>query len=458
MKSLILILSLTLVPFTALAQVQAASPAVPDMNDYVWGFPVIVQEESSFYLVQLPLAVNRSTTDPRLRDVGVYNADGEPVPRVIRPFSDDAEPIERNRQLPFVPLFEDVEGDNGEEIRLLLERTDASTKLQVATGEAIGESVSRELRSYVVDAHQDDEAIEALDLFWTQTGSDFIGQITVEGSDDLASWSALGSAAIADLNENSTSIVQRRVELSDMQRDYLRISWRGLPDDWRLAEVLGAFTQGAQDVARENLLLDHPERDPQDGGRIFSLGGAPTIDRLRIRLPQSNTVITADTYLWSESQGRWNRVARGSWHHIGQSVNIIESEPISIPRTRSDRIKVVVTRGQPDVDMQLEVGWRPDKLLFLAQGAPPFTLVAGRAADAAAGFPQHSIYGVGSITSLAEDSSQATAAALGSRYSLSGPGQLHVDEATDWRTLLLWLGLAFGVGFVGFMATRLLRR
>lgn len=457
MRYLILILSTCLLAIPAMAQTDSGETKFPEMSDYAWGFPVVVQEEASFYSVQLPLDVNRSVTDPELRDAGVYNADGEPVPRLFQPASDDVEQIERTRQLPFVPLFTNSEAVDNEGIKLLFERRGDYARLELSTDETSDEPAERVLMSYIVDTREIDEALEALDLFWTQVETGFIGQVTVEGSDDLRSWNVLGSASVADLDEESTSIVQRRVQLTKTTNDYLRVSWSELPDDWSLAEINGVYTLGVPGIVREEIRLVQSEIDAEDGGRIFSLGGTPKIDRLRIVLPQNNTVIAANVYLWSESQLRWYSVEQGTWHHIGRGTTVIESGPVRISRARSSRIKIIVTRGRPDVEMQLDVGWRPDTLLFLAQGSAPYTLATGRAADALAGYPQQSTYGVRSITSLATGNGQASVGTLGPRYSLGGADQLRVEESINWRTLILWLGLVLGVAFVGFMAMRILR-
>jgi hypothetical protein len=457
MKRTAAIVPICLIACQGFAQTSAEGPADPDMNDYAWGFDVLTSNEASFYSVRLPLEVNQSVTDPELRDAGVYNANGEPVPRIFQPASDDVEQVERNRPVPFVPLYTDIEQISGENIRLLFERRGDYDRLELNTDDAVAAPAQRKVSSYIVDTRQLDEAIEALDLYWTQTPNGFVGQVSVEGSDTLSDWSSLGNGAIADLNENATSIVQRRVKLSKSKHDYLRIRWSELPDAWSLAEISSVYTLGVPGIVREKTMLSHSDIDPTDGGAIYSLNATPKIDQLRIVLPDLNSVITANVFLWSESQQRWYRVADGPWHRIGRGDNIIESAAISIPRARSSRIKVVVTGGQPNTAMQVEVGWRPDTLLFLAQGPAPYTLVAGRAADAQAGYPQQSKYGVQSIAGLATDNTPATTATLGPRRALGGANQMQLKKSTDWRTLILWLGLVLGVGFVGFMAARILR-
>jgi alpha-beta hydrolase superfamily lysophospholipase len=107
--------------------------------------------------------------------------------------------------------------------------------------------------------------------------------------------------------------------------------------------------------------------------------------------------------------------------------------------------------------MQLEVGWRPDKLVFLAQGQPPFTLAAGSANDALNQYPQHRIYGDRSLATLVESNGGMVAASLGPRYELGGPDRLVATKPINWRTLMLWFGLVMGVVFVGLMASKTIR-
>ena len=438
------------------AQSVANDPGVPGLNDYGWGFPVVTSQDANFYSVTLPLDVNRSVTDPDLRDAGVFNADGEPVPRIFLPAVDEVEQVERTRALPFVPLFSDI--DVGEEdIRLLFERRGDYARVELDTGAAGERPAGRKLQSYIADTRELDQAIVAIELFWTQIDDGFVGRVTIEGSNDLGHWYMLASAAIADVRAAATSIVQRRVDVPGNSYDFLRMTWTDLPDNWTLAEINAVYTLGVAKSVRKSISVDTAGIDAEDGGRIFSLGGAAMIDQVRLVLPDANTILSASIFLWSETQQRWYRVLQGSWHHIGRGEQRIESSAEKIPRTRTSRIKVVVSAGQPGAAMGLEVGWLPDTLLFLAQGPGPYILATGRAADREAAFPQQRFYGVGSITALASENRQSVSATLGQRYALGGTDRLRIVKTFDWRTLALWLGLALGVGFVGFMATKIMR-
>jgi hypothetical protein len=429
---------------------------VPQLSDYAWGFPITVGKESSFYSIELPLDVNQSVTDPELRDAGVYNASGTPVIRVFQQTSDDIDQTEHLEHLPTLPLFENFER-SAEDVRLLFERDGDKTRVEFNTDGLQQPNEDERLTAYIVDTRQLKHSIEALEFSWNPIDNGFIGRIMIDGSNNLEDWSEVGSGAVADLRENDASVIQRSVKVRKSSHDYLRIRWEGMPEQWSLSRIQGFYVTGVTTIARKSITLEASGEDAKDGGRIFDLGGAPKVDRLRVVLTQPNTVISATIYFWSERQQRWVQAASGSHHHIGRGNAVVESGAIRLNKVRTSRFKVVVTRGQPGTAMRLEVGWRPDSLIFLAQGGAPYTLAAGRAADAENHFPQQRIFGDRSIVGLSASNGRVAAASLGARYPLGGADSLRVTKSVNWRQLSLWIGLILGVAFVGFMATRVIR-
>ena len=434
----------------------AQSADVPELSDYAWGFPIEASESASFYSVELPLEVNQSVTNPALRDAGVYNSDGSPVPRMFEQVGDDRELIERSNPLPTLPLFETVERRT-EENGLVIERDGDSTQFKFDLEDLLAPAEDQRLAEYIVDTRQTDDIPVALDLVWAQMEPGFMGRVMVDGGNDLQKWNLVGSAVVAYLREDAASIEQRRIRLRRGDFEFLRIRWEGLPENWRLSQVMGVYADGTADAARKFVTLESTSVDPDDGGRVFILGGAPMVDQVRVVLPVPNTVISASIFYWAERREQWITAGHGSYHHIIRNNNAVMSEPLTIKKTRTSQFKVVVTRGPADVDLQMEVGWRPDKLLFLAQGQQPFTLAAGNANEEMNQFPQHRIYGGRSLATLAENNGGVVAASLGPRYQLGGTDRLVATRPINWRTLALWFGLVMGVVFVGFMASKTIR-
>ena len=410
----------------------AQTEQIPQPSDYAWGFPIRANGESSFFTVQLPLEVNQSVTDPELRDAGVYNADGEPVPRIFLPVSDDVERVEHQSRLPMLPLYATTENQT-DEIRMVFEREGDSTRLELNSKELLEASESEQLTSYIVDTRDLKKSIEAIEFDWSPVEAGFIGTITVEGSGNLEDWRTIGSGAVADLKQDDTSIVQRRIGVNPSSHDYLRIRWDGMPDNWRLTGVKGEYSVGVSNVVRDTIVLESSGVDSDDGGRIFELGGAPKVDRFRVMLTEPNTVISARVYFWSVRQQRWLQATQESFHYIGHGEQSVRNDWSRMNPIRTTRFKIVQTSGQPDAALRLEVRWRPDSLLFLAQGRGPYTLVAGSARDAESDYPQQRMFGDRAIARLATGTRKASSAALGPRYPLGGPDSLASSSAPDWR-------------------------
>ncbi len=456
MRPVLFVLCVLLFPITVGAQSGDTPAATPGLQDYAWGFPIEAGEAASFYSVELPLEVNRSVTDPELRDAGVYNSNGSPVPRMFEQSGRDREPVERSNPLPTLPLYEAVDSRTDEN-GLLIEREGDSTRFKFDLEDLLAPAADERLRAYIVDTRQTDDNAVALDLVWAGMEPGFMGRVTIEGGNNLQKWRPVGAAVVAYLREDSASIEQRRVRLRRGDFDFLRIRWEGLPENWRLSQVMGVYADGAADALRKFVTLESTSVDADDGGRIFSLGGAPTVDQVRVVLPVPNTVISARVFYWAERYDQWLEAGHGSYHHIIRNNNAVESEALTINKTRTSQFKIVITRGPADVTMQLEVGWWPDKLVFLAQGQAPFTLATGSADDAPGQFPQDRIYGDRSLAALAESNGLVTVASLGPRYALGGPDRLVATRQINWRTLALWFALVMGVVFVGLMASKTIR-
>lgn len=435
---------------------QQPSATLPELNNYAWGFRIEAAEPASFYRVQLPLLVNQSAADAELRDVGIYNGAGQAVPRVFETLPDAVERREQRFALPFVALYRNQVPDP-ERIRMTFEQMEGRTRIEVRSKESAGEKTRSPLAGYIVDTRAVDDSLDALEFAWPAENAGFIGRISIEGSDNLVNWQSLGAGAVADLREEAAAIEQRRIGMTANHADFLRLTWSELPPDFRLDSVSGLKISTTSQAVRETLTLGSNGRDIGDGGHLFDVGGMVRIDQVGLRLPEINTVVAVGIYAWMPSQKRWINAHQGSFHHIRRGETIVSSSPADIQRLRAARWKVVIHNGRPDTPLQLQLGWRPDTLLFVAQGTPPFTLATGRDAARTEQFPQERLLGGVPIARLAEDSGTAVAAGLGERFPLGGVTRELPRAPLDWQTILLWSALVLAVLFVVVMAMRLMR-
>ncbi len=439
----------------AAAGAQAPQDSLPELDHYRWGFTIETAEPASFYTVPLPLDVYRSASDPDLRDLGVYNAAGQAVPRIVEAGSAEFELQDTRHRLPFAALYRNQVPD-ADRVRMMFEQMGDETRIELSSDSADGK-IRAPLSGYIVDARGLDGNIDALELAWPDHVSGFVGRISVTGSNDLQDWRLLGGAALADLREADTIITQDRVSLADDDYDFLRIEWRDLPDNWSLEGLTAIQVSTMPRIERDTLTLEPTGRDETDGGQLFDARAALRVDRLRLVLPEDNSVLTAALSYRPPGRDRWVQLHQGTFYNLVRSDLPVSSEAASVSPVRAAEWKVAITKGRPDTPFRLELGWRPDVLLFLAQGDAPFTLAVGRGGAAAEGFPEERLLGDVSLGGIATDNGPVAAASLGQRVRLPGIERKPPPEPTDWRTILLWAGLGAAVLFVLWMALRLQR-
>jgi len=437
---------------------------LPGRDEYAYGFPLATSGDAEFFAVDLPLDVYRSVADPNLRDVGVYNAEGQPVPRRIeRPAA--VEGSEQEILLGLIPLYGE-RTEPSEQLRLLLLQEAGRTRLELDTERAAAEEAQQSLAGYLIDVREQGHQLQALALIWAPVAEGFIGAVRLDTSDDLQHWRHLGTSALADLEFEQTRIEQKRLPLPRNISDYLRISWREMPDDWRLNSVHGVYTTERPVAARTWQELEPVPADSESaagaGETLFDAGGFPPVDRVKLLLPEGNVAVRASVHYRTPGQDDWRLAHTGVFYRLTRQGNTLHSHAAEIQRGRTGPVrasqwKVRIESGVTAGPIRLQLGWRPDRLLFLAQGEPPFELVSGRAQAALQQFPQEAVLGDSSLFTMLNEPGEAGMATTGARTVIVGQAGLEITQPAPWRALLVWAGLIAAVAVVAWLVYSLMR-
>ena len=445
----------------AIAFGQALAAELPGRDDYAYGFGLATKSDAEFFAVDIPLDVYRAVSDPALRDVGVYNADGQPVPRLIERPAAASDGVEQEIALGLIPLYGE-QAEQSEQLRLLLLQDADRTRFELETGRSAEQDVERTLAGYLVDARDLEHSLQALALSWQPLPEGFIGTVRLDTSDDLQRWLQVGSSALADLRFEDTRIEQNRLQLVRKASGYLRISWQDMPDAWRLDAVSGIYTTQGPPAEREWLELDRSAPGETERETLFDAGGYPPVDRVNLLLPADNVVVRASVYYRQNEEDSWRLAVNGLFYNISRQGSALQSPAVAIGHGRAGLVraghwKVRIESGVTAGPVRLQLGWRSDRLVFLAQGAPPFELVTGRAQDELQRFPQETVLGDSTIFKMLRQSGQAGDASLGERMIIAGPAGLHISETISLNVMLVWAGLIAAIAVVGWLVLSLLR-
>jgi Protein of unknown function (DUF3999) len=442
----------TLIFLLLLSQSSAFGAERPE--DFAYGMPIHADAQDALYEIEIPAAVYRGVTRADLGDVRVFNAQGEVVPHGLRPQavpSSDSGPM---MSLPGFPIYGDVT-DRIEDLNVRVEKRADGTIVSVR-GQAKASASKKKQRGYLLDTSALKQAVRALRFEWQSGADGFLGSVRVEGSDDLSAWNTIANrAALVRLTFGGHQLEQNRVELGGVRFKYLRVSW---PENQQPLESLSVVAEPAAGLVSPRRVWQKISGEAvagQAGEYRYDLGGPFPFDRLRIDLPQLNSLVQLQILSRAKSDEPWRLKTRATAYRLRRDETEVSSPEIALTNVgerywllRVDQKGGGVGEGVPI----LQIGWPPQKLVFAARGAGPFQLVYGNSTAKAAVFPIDSL-----IPGYKTDAEfKVRTASLGEQVTLAGAARLRAQ--TDYKKWTLWGILILGVFVLAAMAYRLARQ
>lgn len=453
-----------------LAIISVAVQAAEKLSDFAWSLPIQADGSDDSYQFDLPSAVYRGITRRDAGDLRVFNAAGEVVPHGFHHQTVAPATKPQPRALtPFPLKGNPSKGLGGLHVRL--ERSGGKTVFQLDEGAGSGITPARVL-GYLVDATAMDQPIQALELT-VRAPTDYAGSVRVEASMDLARWDTIvAGAPLLSLEQAGVKLEQRRVEFAPRKTKYLRISWTGLPVEAQLTGVLAEPSESPVALTRQWDAVAGVAVADKPGEYSFDFRGNFPVDRLRLGLPQPNTLVQTEILSRNRASDPWRTAARAVVYRLRRQGTEILSPEISIA-TNPDRYWLLRVDqkggGLGAGDPQLVAGWVPHRLVFVARGGSPFTLAFGNR-DAVPS--NHAIdtlvrgYRQKPASSGLEDVKMTQVAAVPPTR-LKSPdlqlpsvlgGAVIAADPVEIRKVILWSGLVVAVLLLGWMAWRLLRQ
>lgn len=451
-----------LLAFGCLAM-QVAAAATP--ADYARVIPIDTAGESAAWQVELDAQVYAGSIDPGLRDLAIFNADGQAVPLILSASEAPDAVIEQRAAVPVLPLPPAGREREQADLHLLVER-DASgrlRRLETQSSDEPGETAAT--REWLLDLGEFERGIDRLELAWNEPQGDIIASFEVTGSNDLQRWDLLNTdATLVVLEQGGARVDRREIALPVTRFRYLRLHRN---DDGAPLGGLSAQASRSRRVAGV-APVRWIEAKPVDGiaelassdtRHLYSLDHAVPASQVRITLASDNALAQLEVltpFGLADGKSHWIQRARLVAFRLVQDDDVIDNGAIALsPGARLRELRIDSATALAS-NPQVSVGYRPVRLIFLAEGRGPFVLGVGSATERFPAYPVEAALAT-LRARLGADWQPPTATLGGSRTS-AGAKALEAPEAlVDWKRWLLWAVLIGAAAVVGGIALSLLR-
>ncbi|MFT5699731.1 MAG: hypothetical protein ACI8ZB_002597 [Desulforhopalus sp.] len=473
MKVLLTLFLILLMPWQLLAEDLTS-------RDFAEGYYLEVGDKGAVHSLELPEKLYRTVTDAQLKDVRVFNGEGEVVPHYIRTIQTDPTSLQDEENVPFFPLYGNDNATETGGISLQVSRDSNGavvniqsdpfvTKLESEeSGEVVDSTRSdggknHQIIGYLLDLSRLKKGTTRLEIEWDKKTDSSVYMVDIQQSSDLIAWRSLVyTATLADLQFGGQSVEKKSIELPKQPLKYLKLSWQ--ENRWPLTITrIRSISQVIETRKRHNWVsLANGKTQQVDGQTLieFTSDYRLPVSRMQIRFPGQNSMARLSLQSRPGDESSWRTRCEQVFYDLTFEGSALQNEPCKLSPTSDHLWRLVVKEdgaglAQTGNRLSLDLGWQPSELFFISRGTPPYLLaygsgkLIGQDAQASGGMLLQTIEN--------EDSAKLiTQARLGKSITLGGEAALlSPAKAPPWKKWLLWLVLVLGVALMALMARSL---
>jgi len=480
------------VSVSALANPPASRVEQLKVQDYAWHWSLTTPINSSAYLLRLTPEIYRSLATDHLEDLAVFNAAGQRLPLGSLP--DWMMPPEQLapqqaefsvKRFPRLPSQEESSEKN--EVKI------PTIKVEVKHGQS---ATTVQVENPSNHQHQTDQPLIppteqvaergpplrlndngrarvlypelAVTIEITSGNNSEVEEFQIKWSSDLAPrgyWrlSALDTndrriAAQMNMLDNGNAIegVAKLTAPGIESRRFLLEAFH-VPESFQILNITAYTRHSTQFASQEWATAELIKNTDTPGEFIYRLPGSLTIQRAQVELDTPGILTQLSLYHRGRDPQSWMFLAVDEVYQLQFGNQWLESGLLSFSRHRAREVRITTSPALSSAP-KLKLAYRPDYLVFLAQGAAPFTLAAGNARAFA--HTDSDLIDQVLRKTHAQFGSQwlPPLVALGRKEVAAGDAALAPQTPPrDWKSWLLWGLLILGAGVVIAMVMSLMR-
>ncbi len=428
--------------------------------DFAMGITINVDDKASVYTFELPKSVYDTVIREDLGDMRIFNNENEMVPFTIKQGKTSEKrkkQARKSRNLPFFPLYKTSKKSN-ENLSVRIAKDKKGTIVNIDSKPGSGKKTR--ISSYLVDLSSFKNKPDYL-LFKWKGKNNLVANISIKASNRLNGFSTIVSnATLADVRFSDNRLYKNRVDLPYFSKKYLRISWPSSAGGGRITKITGHFlsTDYYRKLSGKKIKAFPVRSETNPTDYEFYLDGFYPVDKVRISLPQKNTLVNGSLYSGFDSDNL-RKVFSGELYYFMMYGTSLKNDDIVFSPDNSTNWLLRIDDSGGGIGKSLPVitiEYHPHIVTFVARGEGPFKI----------GFGSLEIEPVSTRTDpmiLSLDESQKRLlvrdAVVGDEFILGGPEKLlPPPEPFPLKKFILWGVLIFGVLITAVMALRLVKQ
>jgi hypothetical protein len=450
----------------ALALSLAAPARADEATDTVFRYraPVTVAAPAAFVQLPLPASAYGRSLQPDLQDLLLVDAAGARVPfAILAPRASEVVRAEHERAAALYPLPARP-GPGGRwaaPIEIAVRGEQISVK-------RLGHGSAGTARSggWLIDTGaraRGEPAPQSLRMLWSGP-SEFSAGYRFDTSDDLRAWRPGGAGQLLAFSAQAGALTQPSVTLPEGAGRFVRLVWADAAAAPVIsgAQVVAATQRSvAVDAATELVFAASTAASPETDAvappaLVYDLGGTLPLLQVDLRLPPGTRVAPVRLQGRARANEPWRELAATVFYRLERGGELSVSPPLTL-RTHLRWLRVLPDARAGALDAaqtQLVVQAQLASLVFVAQGQPPYALLAGAGKATPAALPVHTL-----VPGLDDERARFGRATLGEWREVAAA--LRAAEQDQRRTALrpwlLWAVLLAGVAGLAFMVWQLTR-
>jgi len=432
-----------LVPSLSLAAEQQDGGETP--HDFAYGVELRTSSNQPFFRIDIPDTLYKESAWPDLRDVRVFNNQGQAVPfSLVEDFT--VQNTSRSYLLRVFPIdgFTPVKQDN--------ERLSFTSNNGIEISVPV-KDVQQARQTFLLEVPTTEEPLPHLNqikLNWQQLPENWQTSASVFYSNNLKNWlPGVEKAPLMDLVSGNQRLLLDNINL-DSENNGRRFRYLLLVLDGAQNSPLIKLesAEGSMDerYVEQHTISYSPTGKALSGNEAeYSWPVPQLLTSITIRPAQNNTILPLEIEYRSRADAPWQPLTQ----QVVYSVDGRTADPISVNglQVQSLRLKGINQQwgnAMPIVNAER----RGQTLFFNAQGSSPFLLAWGNKAAGPQAIAINSLIPSSLRTSIATDS--LPYATFGEKIELGGEARLTavsaVEKASLWKKSLLWVALIIGAG------------